>query len=157
MLSEVELSSFALYTEKNMPFIIMRECSGDRTFTIPVTTMEANSIALHSLNVSSGKPGFVEIINRLIEIQGGIVEKIILQLSGDSVDARIVIIVNSKQAIVLNSDAADAIVLALHCNAPMFAEDAMLTHFTTGTVAEQDGLKTHIAETDTLEFGSFYW
>jgi bifunctional DNase/RNase len=86
---------------------------------------------------------------------GGTLEKVVLLQSGELFSAQIVII-KKKQAVVLNCGAGDALALALRCNAPVFIDDASLCNNQANSELNQQELRSHIAHTDTLEFGRYY-
>jgi len=155
MLIAVEVVSFALESDKHIPLVVMRESRGERSFTIPVSVTEANAIAMHSLNVSSEKPLAIDLVKNITETLGGILEQVVLQQSGEAFSAHL-FIVSKAQAVVINCGAGDALALALRCDVPVFIDDAMLD-----TNESRDGLhgqklRTHIAQTDTLELGRYF-
>jgi bifunctional DNase/RNase len=155
MLIAVEVASFALESDKHVPLVVMRESRGERSFTMPVSVTEANAIAMHSLNVSSEKPLAIDLVKNIMESLGGSMEKVVLIQTGELFSAQIVII-KKTQAVVINCGAGDALALALRCNAPVFIDDATLSNNKSKDGLNQQELRSHIARTDTLEFGRYY-
>jgi bifunctional DNase/RNase len=156
MLIAVEVASFALESDKHLPLVVLRECSGERSFTIPVSVTEANAIAMHSLNVSSEKPLAVDLVKNVIGGLGGVLEKAVIIVEGESFSARLFIIAQSR-TVTMCCGAGDALAIAMRCVCGIFVDEAVFGDSVPQDGLAQQALRTNIAQSDTLEFGRYFF
>jgi uncharacterized protein len=156
MLITVEIASFAIHAEKNIPLIILKEAGGERTVVIPIFAQEANAIAIKSLNVSSKKVITVDLVKNVMDSLDGTLDKVVIVDDGGEFSARLHIF--SRAGInVIECGCGDGIALSMRCNAPILIDESMFSSDRDNdTVSEKSLLRTNISTTDTIEFGKYY-
>lgn len=157
MLIKVEISTFGVDNQQNMPVIILKECGGERTIPISVGSMEASAIAIKSLDIVSQRPITIDLARLIITDLGGILKKVIINdLKKNVFYAKLYIAVDGKMHII-DCRPSDAIALALRCNCNIFVDDIVFDKTETGHIlTKSERLKKSISQLDTMEFGRYY-
>ncbi|MDO5576863.1 MAG: DUF151 domain-containing protein, partial [Fibrobacter sp.] len=75
MLIQVEVVSFAVDPSRNIPVIILKETSGERTLPVAIGPLEASAIALESLKVPVEKPLTIDLAKIIMEQLGGVLSR----------------------------------------------------------------------------------
>ena len=157
MLVPVEISSFAADTQKALPLVILKEVSGARTVAIPLELVDANAIALHSLQVAVDKPFTIDLVKIAIENLGGeLYRAVISDVSEENVFSACVIIRASSALKVVECRPSDAVALAVKCGAPIYVRETVFakTASASGQTAEEQ-LREYIRSIETAEFGRY--
>jgi hypothetical protein len=155
MLIPVDIFSFAVDPSTHSPVIILKEQSGQRMLSITVGHLEASSIAIKSLNVTSERPLTIDLVKLTLEQLGGSLHRVIIyDLSGSTYLARLHIVQGASVHLV-ECRPSDAIALAMRCSAPIFVHDEVFAKSSTA-LSEKEKLQHNIASIDTLEFGTYY-
>ncbi|MBD3420760.1 MAG: hypothetical protein GF398_11635 [Chitinivibrionales bacterium] len=155
MIVPIEIGSILLDAASGAPHILIREAHGRRSLTIPISSYEANTIFMNSLESGPANPLIIDFITDLISRLGGAIERIVVgRHSSQGLRARVHISRNGDQT-VCDCRVCDALALALRSRASLFAEDAV---FATPDDPRQRKqlLQRSIANTDTVEFGLYY-
>ncbi|MCL2218534.1 MAG: bifunctional nuclease family protein [Chitinispirillia bacterium] len=157
MLVPVEISSFAADTQKGTPLVVLKEISGARSVAVPLDIVEANAIAMHSLQVQVDKPFAIDLVKIAIEQLGGTLYRVVISdASDEGVFSSYIVIQSGLSLKVIDCRPADAVALALKCGAPLFVRDEVFAKRASErgqTEAEQ--LRERVRAVDTAEFGRY--
>jgi uncharacterized protein len=157
MLILLEVLSFAVDPEKHTPVIILREASGERTFTVPVGPLEASAIAMKSMDIMPDKPMTIDLVRMVIGSLGASLDRAVIYDYADNAYLVRLQIVYDRQVLLLQCSSSDAIALAIRCNAPIFAtEDVFMKRQPADMPSPRDALRQCISSMDTIEFGRYY-
>jgi len=156
MLVQVEITSFAVDSQRGLPLIILKECGGERSVAVPIGPLEASAIAMHSLDVETDKPLTIDLVGIVIEQLGGFLARVVISdLVEQSFSASIQVTAGSAVK-VIDCRPCDAIGLALRSGCPIFVRDAVLSKVNSDTeLSEEEQLRKHVRSIDTIEFGRF--
>jgi len=157
MLIKVDIASFAVDPAQNLPIIILKESSGERTLPILIGSTEASAIAIKSLNIASDRPLTIDLARAIMEDLGGSLQRVVVNDLMDSVFYAQLYIATGKSVHIIDCRSSDAIALALRCECDIFVEDSVFekndkTHYLT----DKEKLRKSIADLDTLDFGRYY-
>ncbi|MDD5676020.1 MAG: DUF151 domain-containing protein [Chitinivibrionales bacterium] len=155
MLIPIEIATFALDPGTNLPVVVLKETSGNRTLMVTLDQFEARTIALNSLDVNQELPHTIDLARLIVEKMGGKFEKIILEDRDGGLCANLSIR-HGKQTNHWTCRVSDGIALALRCNLSLLVPESLLIK----ACPEQDltqaqKLGRTIAAIDTLRFGEF--
>ena len=110
----------------NMPIVVLRDESGERSLPIWVGVFEANAIALQIENITQPRPMTHDLLRNVISNFSGTVEKVVISELKESTFYAFVYIRIGEQVSVVDSRPSDAIALALRVGAPIFAEESVV-------------------------------
>ena len=156
MLIQVEIASFALDAQRNTPVVVLKEMNGERTLPVAIGPLEASTIAIETLEVSTEKPLTIDLVRMVLESLGGKLQKVVItDIVENSIQARIHI-VSGKGMIILDCRPSDAIALSLRCDVDLFVDDKVLDRAISGTLSVREKLRRRIRSLDTIEFGKYF-
>ncbi len=157
MLIKAEIVSFAVDPAQNMPVIILKESSGERTLPILIGSSEASAIAIKSLNIASDRPLTIDLARTIMQELGGTLQRIVVYDLVENVFYAHLYIAMEKTRHIIDCRCSDAIALALRCNSEIFVEDRVFDkHGSNHYLTEKEKLRQNIADRDTLDFGRYY-
>src|SRR5262245_46160640 len=133
---EVKVKGVTIDPQGNTPVVILEEQQGHRAFPIWVGIPEARAIMLEMEGVSSPRPlTHVLLHNILVNLNVKIGRVIITDMQEDTFYATILLRQGNK-TLTVDARPSDAIALALHVHAPVFATKKLLNAVPTVTLQE---------------------
>jgi bifunctional DNase/RNase len=156
MLIAVELATFGVDPEKNLPIIMLRERSGNRTISLPLGIEEAHLVAMRLLDTREGASYWTELFSRTVEYLGGKIERCVIHdFAGEVFKARIQIS-NTQGACLIECRPCEAISLALRHSRPLFVDDTVFDKIQEPKpVPEEERLRKTIANINVVDFGRY--
>ncbi|MDR0330394.1 MAG: bifunctional nuclease family protein [Chitinispirillales bacterium] len=159
MLVPVEISSFAVDSSKGSPLIILREAGGGRSVAVPLDHVDANAIAMHTLQVRVDKPLTIDLAKILIEQLGAVLYRVVISdVSEDGVfSAGLIIKADGGASLkVIDCRPCDAITLAVRSGAPIFVRSEVFLKISSGSgLSESEQFRAYIRSIDTADFGRY--
>jgi len=157
MLILLEISSFAVDREKNIPLVVLKEQQGERVFSVPIQSFEAGAIAIRTLNVIPRKPLTIDLIHVILTELGGELSRIVLyDIINNSIQARLHVS-QGKKISLIDCSISDAIALALRSDTPLYAtEDVLIAKCVSGEKKKTPSIKQIIKKKNTLHFGEYF-
>ena len=158
MLVRMEFVSFGVDPSTNSPALMLKESGGKRTLTVPVGPFEAGAVAIDSLGVPVGKPMGVDLTRVILRSLGGRVERLALSAGQEpgSLAAQLHV-AGPCGLLLIDCAVSHGVVLALRCEAPVFAFERLLDAHGGGEGrTPSEVLRRHIASLDTVDFGAYF-
>jgi uncharacterized protein len=136
---------------------VLKETSGERSFTVPVGPLEASAIAIRSLDITPDKPMTIDLVKLVLEQLGGRLERVVIHHYVAGAFQTRLQIVSGSAVYAVECTTSDAIALALRCGAPLFAAEEVFDQCRSGgSPSPAEALRQAISSTDTMEFGRYY-
>jgi bifunctional DNase/RNase len=133
---EVKIKGVTIDPQGNTPVVILEEQQGRRAFPIWIGLPEARAIMLEMEGVSTPRPlTHVLLHNILVDLNVTIGRVIITDMQEDTFYATILLRQGNK-TLTIDARPSDAIALALHVHAPVFATKKLLDAVRTVTLQE---------------------
>ena len=133
---EVKIKGVTIDPQGNTPVVILEEQQGHRAFPIWIGLPEARAIMLEMEGVSTPRPlTHVLLHNILVDLNVKIGRVIITDMQEDTFYATILLRQGNK-TLTVDARPSDAIALALHVHAPVFATKKLLNAVPTVTLQE---------------------
>ena len=133
---EVKIKGVTIDPQGNTPVVILEEQQGHRAFPIWIGLPEARAIMLEMEGVSTPRPlTHVLLHNILVDLNVKIGRVIITDMQEDTFYATILLRQGNK-TLTIDARPSDAIALALHVRAPVFATKKLLDAVRTVTLQE---------------------
>ena len=126
-LTEVEVMRLGLDRSNNSYVVILREKEGERLLPIWIGQPEAESIVIEMTRLHRERPLTHDLCKTLITGLGGVLRRIqITKVENRTYYAELQIL-RDDRVISIDARPSDSIAIALRCEAPMFAQDSLLT------------------------------
>ena len=127
---QVEMSIKGLMVDPitNMPIVILHDGEGQRVLQISVGHFEAHAIALQIQNISMPRPMTHDLLRTVIHNLKADVQKVVVSDLKENTFYAAIHLVVGGELVAIDARPSDAIALALRVNAPIFAEDTVLTN-----------------------------
>ena len=133
---EVKVKGLTLDPQGNTPVIILEEQQGHRAFPIWIGLPEARAIMLEMEGVSTPRPlTHVLLYNILVDLDVKIRHVVLTDMQDDTFYA-IILLQKGNKILTIDARPSDAIALALHVKAPVFATKKLLNAVRTVTLQE---------------------
>ncbi len=155
MLIQVEIASFAVDPNRNTPLLLLKESGGARSLAIPMGPMEASTIAMESLKVTTEKPVTIDLVRLVMEQLGGELNRILIYDYLESSFLSVAQIGANGTVLSIDCRPCDAIALAMRCNKPIFVKDFVFDKVHGRVMTEKEIIKKNISSIDTTEFGRY--
>jgi len=110
----------------NMPIIVLRDQDGQRMLPIWVGVFEANAIALQIENVETPRPMTHDLLKRVIDGLGAVVERIVVCELRENTFYATIHLETARGSVVIDARPSDAIALALRTRSKIFVEEAVI-------------------------------
>ncbi len=110
----------------NMPIVVLRDEEGQRILPIWVGIFEANAIALEIENVSTPRPMTHDLLKRIVDALGGVVERIVVCELKDNTFYASIHIKSARGEVTVDARPSDAIALALRTQARIFVDEGVI-------------------------------
>jgi bifunctional DNase/RNase len=136
--------------------VILREIGGARSIAVPIEHADANSIAMHALQVQADKPFTIDLVKIVMEQLGAAFYRAVISgIAGETFTSCFIIRTDSSLK-VIDCRPSDAITLAVKCGAPIFVSDAVFSKLESDDgLSEAERLRERVRLVDTTEFGKY--
>jgi bifunctional DNase/RNase len=155
---EVEVHGVSLDLN-NTPVLLLREREGDRVLPIWVGPIEASAITYASRREPFKRPLTIDIIKRIVEALGASVERVIITEMKDNTYYANLVLSRDGSLISIDARPSDSVAIAVHTNAPIFVEDAIMDAHSKEIAEDEqvklDELKERLKDIDPENFGNF--
>ena len=156
MLIPIEISSFATDAATGQPVVVCKEISGSRTLLLTLDACEARAIAFNWLEKSPALPHTIDLTRTLVENLRGKFEKVVLSDRRKGLLCAFLYVRSGKRVSHYVCRVSDGVALALRCEIPLLALEALLDKAGEEPVlSEAQKLRRNILAIDTLRFGEF--
>jgi bifunctional DNase/RNase len=119
----MELSQILINETADQQVIVLKEMNGSRSFPIVIGMPEILAIDRRLKGIQLPRPLTHDLIVRIIEQLGGVIEKIVITDLKDHTFFASIFVRQGKNVIEIDSRPSDAIGLVSGLNVPLFAED----------------------------------
>lgn len=115
--------------QDSTPVVVLRERHGERFLPVKVSTMQANAVMRHSHRMPPFRPQTHEVFVAVIRALGATIAGAYIEGIDETAFTAHLTLVQGARTITLPATAADAIVLAVRGEAPIFAAPVLLDRF----------------------------
>jgi bifunctional DNase/RNase len=122
----------------NMPIIILRDETADRTLPIWVGPVEANAIALQIENIAAPRPMTHDLLRQLATSLGASITRVVITDLRDGTFFAYIQLDRGGEVVYLDARPSDALALSLRSRAPIFVETSVLDQARTVDIASPD-------------------
>jgi len=125
---EIEMTIKGLMIDPitNMPIIVLRDHEGQRVLPIWVGVFEANAIALQIENVETPRPMTHDLLKKVVDALGGVVERIVVCELKENTFYASIHMETPRGSVVIDARPSDAIALALRTEARIFVDEGVI-------------------------------
>jgi bifunctional DNase/RNase len=125
---EIEMTIKGLMIDPitNMPIVVLRDQEGQRVLPIWVGVFEANAIALEIENVETPRPMTHDLLKRVVDALGGVVDRIVVCELKENTFYASIHMETSGGPRVIDARPSDAIALALRTQARIFVDEVVI-------------------------------
>lgn len=134
---EIEMTIKALMIDPitNMPIIVLRDQEGQRMLPIWVGVFEANAIALQIEKVETPRPMTHDLLKRMVDALGGLVERIVVCELRENTFYATIHLETARGAVVVDARPSDAIALALRTRSKIFVDEGVIQSAKSGEMS----------------------
>jgi bifunctional DNase/RNase len=158
----VTVAHLGIDRSTNTPVVILREVGGERVLPIWIGAGEANAIAMQLQGVKPQRPLTHDLLQHVVKGLGGELRRVIISdLREDTYYAEL-FIARGDEVVQVDARPSDSIALALRCNAPIFATDALLDRHREAAPPggpesgpDPEALRRYLEKLDPQDFGRF--
>lgn len=111
----------------NMPIVVLRDESGERTLPIWIGMFEAHAVALQLENSGAARPMTHDLLKHAIETLGAVVAEVHITDIQEGTFLAMVYLRVGQETLALDSRPSDALALALRSRAPVFVAEHVLS------------------------------
>lgn len=119
----MELSQILINEQADQQVIVLKELNGNRSFPIVIGMPEILAIDRRLKGIQLPRPLTHDLLGRVIEQLGGVIEKIVIADLRDHTFYAFIVVRQGDKLINIDSRPSDAIGLASGLNVPLFAEE----------------------------------
>ena len=125
---EIEMTIKGLMIDPitNMPIIVLRDQQGQRILPIWVGVFEANAIALQIEKVETPRPMTHDLLKRMVDALGGLVERIVVCELRENTFYATIHLETARGAVAVDARPSDAIALALRTRSKIFVDEGVI-------------------------------
>jgi uncharacterized protein len=124
---ELNLVGVRVELPSNQPIVLLREREGERYLPIWIGQSEASAIAIAMQGMITPRPMTHDLMKNLLEEMGVHIERIVITELKDGTFYATIQMSRNGSAYEVSSRPSDAIALAVRVNAPIFANEDVLT------------------------------
>lgn len=142
----------------NMPILVLRDETGERTLPIWIGMFEAHAVALQLENSSSARPMTHDLLRQTIEGLGGSVTEVHITDVRDGTFYALIYITAGGELMAIDARPSDALALALRARAPVFVAEHVLADakpLDTPTPQDTERLQHWLESLDPDEMGKY--
>jgi len=126
MLIEMSIRGLMVDPITNMPIVILKDSTNDRTLPIWVGPVEANAIAIQIENVTPTRPLTHDLLGRVITALDATLERVLITDLRDSTFYAYLELRAAGETLLVDARPSDALALALRTGVRVFVSDAIL-------------------------------
>ncbi|MFO7303464.1 MAG: bifunctional nuclease family protein [Acidobacteriota bacterium] len=126
MLVEMFIKGLMIDPVTNMPIVILRDESGERTLPIWVGPVEANAIALQVENIETPRPMTHDLLRIVIEDLGASLARVVISDLRDGTYYAYLELRRNGDLVLIDARPSDALALSLRSRAPVFVDSAVM-------------------------------
>ena len=138
MLIEMFIKGVMIDPVTNMPIIILRDETADRTLPIWVGPVEANAIALQIENIAAPRPMTHDLLRQLATSLGASITRVVITDLRDGTFFAYIQLDRAGDVVYVDARPSDALALSLRSRAPIFVETSVLDQARTVDIASPD-------------------
>jgi bifunctional DNase/RNase len=156
---EMKIKGLMIDPVTNMPIIILRDPKTEAILPIWVGIFEANAIALEIEKISTPRPMTHDLLKNVIGELGGAIRKVVISELKENTFFALLHVETPQGMREIDSRPSDAIALALRAQAPIHAEQEVITQAKevdlSQDAAESTRLRKFLETLDEREFGKY--
>lgn len=126
MLVEMFIKGVMIDPITNMPIIVLRDASGERTLPIWVGPVEANAIALQIENVAPQRPMTHDLLRQALTSLGATLARVVITDLREGTFYAFLELDRDGERTYVDARPSDALALSLRAKAPVFVETSVL-------------------------------
>jgi len=126
MLIEMHIKGLMIDPVTNMPIVILRDESGERTLPIWVGPVEANAIAMQVENIEPPRPMTHDLVRNLLFDLGATLTRVIIADLRDGTYYAYLQLDRDGDVLHIDARPSDALALALRTRAPVFVSTTVM-------------------------------
>lgn len=124
---EVQLSRIVINENREDQLIVLKEIEGERKISITIGFMEASSIKMHVSEIEPTRPLTHDLVASLLTYLDADVDRLVIDdMVQGTYFAKLCLINNDDEEIVIDCRPSDGIAIALRMEAPIFIEESLL-------------------------------
>ncbi len=142
----------------NMPIVVLRDATGEKTLPIWVGMFEAHAVALQLENSSPARPMTHDLLRHVIEALGATVSEVHITDVREGTFFAVVYLLSGGESIAVDARPSDALALALRTRAPVYVADPVLADarpLDTPTSQDTERLQHWLESLDPEEMGKY--
>ncbi|HTV02525.1 MAG TPA: bifunctional nuclease family protein [Luteitalea sp.] len=142
----------------NLPIVVLRDETGEKTLPIWIGMFEAHSVALQLENSASTRPMTHDLLKHLVEALDGTVTEVHITDVREGTFYALIYLSARGETIAVDARPSDALALALRSRAPVFVADHVLTDakpLETPTTQDAERLQHWLESLDPEEMGKY--
>jgi bifunctional DNase/RNase len=126
MLIEMFIKGLMIDPVTNMPIVVLRDESGERTLPIWVGPVEANAIALQVENVEPPRPMTHDLLRNVMADLGAALTRVVISDLRDGTYFAYLQMARGGEILYVDARPSDALALSLRTKAPVFVETVVM-------------------------------
>ena len=124
---ELVLSKIKVDENRHVQLVVFREKDGNRFLPVVIGLPEIHAIKLKLGNVKPPRPMTHDLMLKLVQELGGKLQRVVIdKLENNTFHAKLHILKENGQEIVIDSRPSDSVAIALRAQVPVFAEEEIL-------------------------------
>ena len=125
---EMVLSKIKVDENRHEQLVVFREKDGNRLLPVVIGLPEIHAIKLKLGNVKPPRPMTHDLMLRIVQDLGGKLQRVVIdKLENSTFHAKIYILKENGQEVVVDSRPSDSVAIALRAQVPVFVEDSILS------------------------------
>ena len=142
----------------NLPIVVLRDETGEKTLPIWIGMFEAHAVALQLENSATGRPMTHDLLKHLVEALDGVVTEVHITDVRDGTFYALVYLSARGETIAVDARPSDALALALRTRAPVYVADHVLADarpLETPSTQDAERLQHWLESLDPEEMGKY--
>lgn len=124
---EMILSKIKVDENRHEQLVVLREKDGSRFLPVVIGLPEIHAIKLQLGNIKPPRPMTHDLMLKIVQEFGGKFQRVVIdKLENNTFHAKLYILKENGQEIVIDSRPSDSVAIALRAQAPVFAEAEVL-------------------------------
>ena len=124
---EMRIKGLVVDPLSKMPIIVLEDLGSERVLPIWIGVFEANAIALTMEKVPTPRPMTHDLMLKIVQELGGKLQKVVIdKLENNTFHAKLHILKEDGQEVVIDSRPSDSVAIALRAKVPVFVEEDIL-------------------------------
>jgi len=124
---EMVLSKIKVDENRHEQLVVFREKDGSRFLPVVIGLPEIHAIKLKLGNVKAPRPMTHDLMLKIVQELGGKLQRVVIdKLENNTFHAKLHILKEDGQEVVIDSRPSDSVAIALRAQVPVFAEEEIL-------------------------------